>query len=198
MHKNLPGRFNTYTEKEKILSLFSQEVEITSDADEIKIPYFRRAGDLKHLRLMKEEYPNSDDCKLFLSQFESKILSSSEPLTKAVEGSEVILNDLYKSLLKLPSYWSDLSALYSKAITFCQQIKELQDTPRSYTYRQDSISISLVLIDNKIQLTSVNLVSGDKVSLVYNGGNYYTILGCEGIIYLTPPDARLFIKKFSI
>eukprot|EP00924_Labyrinthula_sp_SR-Ha-C_P005969 snap_masked-scaffold_14-processed-gene-10.26-mRNA-1 protein AED:1.00 eAED:1.00 QI:0/0/0/0/1/1/2/0/287 len=192
MHKNLPGRFNTYTEKEKILSLFSQEIEITSDPEEIKIHYFRRIGDLKHLRLMKEEYSNSDDCKLFLSQLESKILSISEPLVKAVEGSEVLLNDLYKSLLKLPSYWSDLSALYSKSITFCQQIKELQDTPKNYTYRQDSISISLALIDDNIQLTSVNLVSGNKVILLYNGGNYYTNLGCNGIIYFIPPDTRLF------
>eukprot|EP00924_Labyrinthula_sp_SR-Ha-C_P011166 snap_masked-scaffold_81-processed-gene-0.10-mRNA-1 protein AED:1.00 eAED:1.00 QI:0/0/0/0/1/1/2/0/170 len=104
----------TRTQKKiKILSLFSQEVEITSDPDDIRIPYFRITGDLKHLRLMKEEYSNFDDCKLFLSQFgitslellESKILSSSEPLAKTVEGSEVLLNDLYKSFLKLPSYW---------------------------------------------------------------------------------------------
>eukprot|EP00924_Labyrinthula_sp_SR-Ha-C_P015791 snap_masked-scaffold_4-processed-gene-9.17-mRNA-1 protein AED:1.00 eAED:1.00 QI:0/0/0/0/1/1/2/0/287 len=192
MHKNLPGRFNTCTEREKILTLFSQEAEIKSNSEDIVIPYFRRLRDLKHLRLMKEEYSNSDDCKLFLSQLESKILSISEPLVEAVEGSEVLLNDLYKSLLKLPSYWSDLSALYSKSITFCQQIKELQDTPNNYTYRQDSISISLALIDDNIQLTSVNLVSGNKVILLYNGGNYYTNLGCNGIIYFTPPDTRLF------
>eukprot|EP00924_Labyrinthula_sp_SR-Ha-C_P010395 snap_masked-scaffold_23-processed-gene-5.50-mRNA-1 protein AED:0.52 eAED:0.53 QI:0/0/0/1/1/1/2/0/858 len=203
MHKNLPGRFNTYIEKTKILTLFSQEIEITSKPEDIKIPYFRRIENLKHLRLMEKEYADSDECQQFLLQFgissfealKSRILNLSEPLVKAVEGSELLLDTLYKTLLKSSTYWTDLSTLYSKSITFCQEFDELRNTPNSYSYRQDSISISLVLIDNKVQLTSVDLLSGDKIILEYNGGNYYTLLGCNGRIYFTPPDTRLFSQN---
>eukprot|EP00924_Labyrinthula_sp_SR-Ha-C_P003856 snap_masked-scaffold_3-processed-gene-6.26-mRNA-1 protein AED:1.00 eAED:1.00 QI:0/-1/0/0/-1/1/1/0/230 len=119
-YKNLPGRFNTYSEKDQMAKLFKAEVVTKLEASEIDIPYLRRLKDPRHIGLLEEEFA-MPACKKFLLEhgidslktLRKMRLMHSKDVVDVFLSCKDVLDSFVDFIRSEIAVWHILSQLYS-------------------------------------------------------------------------------------
>eukprot|EP00924_Labyrinthula_sp_SR-Ha-C_P002808 snap_masked-scaffold_13-processed-gene-7.28-mRNA-1 protein AED:1.00 eAED:1.00 QI:0/0/0/0/1/1/2/0/438 len=201
-HKNIPGSFNTLLEKEHILQLFRQEVTLF-DGSSIAVPYFRRLDDLRHLRLLLQEF-ELPEAKRFLAdhniyslqEIQDSIKSFNEDIHETIFDNEELLDHLNRFLFLNKEIWITLSSLYSiLTLPFEEDISQIDSESLQTRFKHYSNSLVISLHSDSVKLVYLEVETQKKIILKYLGGNIFLIDGSEATVHFEPPCKQIYITN---
>eukprot|EP00924_Labyrinthula_sp_SR-Ha-C_P003686 snap_masked-scaffold_3-processed-gene-2.39-mRNA-1 protein AED:0.48 eAED:0.48 QI:0/-1/0/1/-1/1/1/0/1861 len=202
-HRNLPGRFNTYSEKDQMIKLFKAEVVLETPPDEIQVPYFRRLEDPRHIKLMEAEF-ESEDCKRFLSahgihtikQLKQLRLDYSQDVVDLFISSEAILDDFVSYIREHLDFWTTLSWIYSYSCSMEPYKAFYSNVKTIYTsHEEDKGTLSIKISSSDVVLISYwKDIEETKLLLEYTGGNTFKFASRNAFIYVEPPQSLLYLS----